>query len=481
MPHELALLRSVFQDMGYVHVLRHLTDGPAPDDVLSSLYHWRGQAGLGPSDMVVVYFAGHTNSHARPPEMWTGNGSLRLNDLFQALKGPLGHVLFILDTAFGGPIPLQDLADVRPDEPTISVLASVEGVEREGSSVFARALAKELTDPYLDNPQPFRSLGEVAARVETRMRGAFSESVAPSTDSPVWSATSSTGPPSPFFPSVFHSRNHSPGTEKNWDLVGRTRALATLSSWLADPVSSGNQVLVVTGAPGSGKTALLRRLLDLADPTFPDRHLAPAETLPPTGMRMVWLNARHGTADQLLIELADALDAPYHDNPEGLRFAALREHKGTVVVLLDGLDEVSPPEEGRIVAMLLALLNRLLTVRVIVSARTAVMDHFGLEARIIDLDDEEYSTPADVAEYARRRLLNAGHPESQARDFGQIVAQTVNRSFLLGRLMVDSVLAGDIDLEQPNWKGATSGIADAVALHLEHLDPTRDRAKRAHG
>jgi len=66
--------------------------------------------------------------------------------------------------------------------------------------------------------------------------------------------------------------------------TGHDDALAAIVQWLQQPQPS---TLVVTGDPGSGKSALLSRLFVLADQRLrarvPGIHLLPAGTLPPVG------------------------------------------------------------------------------------------------------------------------------------------------------------------------------------------------------
>ena len=54
------------------------------------------------------------------------------------------------------------------------------------------------------------------------------------------------------------------GGRQGWYFTGRTRALRELAQWLTD--SGQPTVQVVTGTPGSGKSAMLGRLVLLADP-----------------------------------------------------------------------------------------------------------------------------------------------------------------------------------------------------------------------
>ena len=52
--------------------------------------------------------------------------------------------------------------------------------------------------------------------------------------------------------------------QAGWYFTGRQAALAELTGWLTDPAAD-TRLRVVTGDPGSGKSAVLGRLVTLAD------------------------------------------------------------------------------------------------------------------------------------------------------------------------------------------------------------------------
>ena len=53
-----------------------------------------------------------------------------------------------------------------------------------------------------------------------------------------------------------------------WFFTGRRRALSQLVGWLTTPPSATDNLRVVTGGPGSGKSAVLARLVTLSDPRY---------------------------------------------------------------------------------------------------------------------------------------------------------------------------------------------------------------------
>ncbi|HET6212495.1 MAG TPA: caspase family protein, partial [Micromonosporaceae bacterium] len=94
-----------------------------------------------------------------------------------------------------------------------------------------------------------------------------------------------------------------------WLFTGRHAALRELSNWLRDIERDGT-ARVITGDPGSGKSALLARLTVLARPEHlrkvPRLDQLPAETIPPRESVDVFIHARGQTGDQVLGALASA-------------------------------------------------------------------------------------------------------------------------------------------------------------------------------
>ncbi|HEX5568669.1 MAG TPA: ATP-binding protein [Streptomyces sp.] len=100
---------------------------------------------------------------------------------------------------------------------------------------------------------------------------------------------------------------------------------------------------MVTGDPGSGKSAVLGRLLALARSDHPE---ASAHLLPPTGSVTVSVHAHGTTLERLTARLATALDVEADSPPQLL--ARLAEYEGSRrTVLIDALDEAGTGTGGR--------------------------------------------------------------------------------------------------------------------------------------
>ena len=202
--------------------------------------------------------------------------------------------------------------------------------------------------------------------------------------------------------------------------TGRHRALAEITQWLDTPADG--RPVIVTGDPGSGKTAVLGLLAALADPsrrpTVP-RDGLPAHGIPGQDAIGVAIYAGNLTAGQVLAGLAAA--AGIEDvNPDpaalgsGLTrlLAGLRGSGPALVAMIDALDEAANPEH-----LAAELLRPLMergqgNIRLLLGTRRHVCDHLGRRwqdrCRVIDLDTPGYADPAALAEIIRRTLAGTG-------------------------------------------------------------------------
>ena len=132
--------------------------------------------------------------------------------------------------------------------------------------------------------------------------------------------------------------------EKGSYFTGRHDELARIAAWLHD--HDGGGLLVVTGSPGSGKSALVSRAVVLSDPELrkrvPDFDELDPMTLPPEGAvdAVIWChNKRY---DQIVAELAGRLEitTPTGDADQAVDelLTAIAE-RGPTTVVVDALDE----------------------------------------------------------------------------------------------------------------------------------------------
>ncbi|WP_217544173.1 caspase family protein [Streptomyces sp. GbtcB6] len=189
--------------------------------------------------------------------------------------------------------------------------------------------------------------------------------------------------------------------------TGRTEALDHLRTWVFDTEDT-SRPLAVTGAPGTGKSALLtefRRLMETetGEPGAP----------PPLTVALV--DARDKSGDDIVREIATAEGVAPETHYSALK-ALLRGRLRPFVLLVDAVGETpeaagSPPP-GHI-AELLRDLAELPMMRVITAVPTALLTDLG-PGEHLDLDDPRWNSEADLHAYATRLLLHPYGPGGEA-------------------------------------------------------------------
>ncbi|MEU3662495.1 AAA family ATPase [Streptomyces sp. NPDC032940] len=283
---------------------------------------------------------------------------------------------------------------------------------------------------------------------------------------------------------------------------GRTRALQSLVTWLR---TAAGGMFVVTGPPGSGKSALLGRLAVLSDASYrqeiraADPHAvdgADPGTLPDVGAIDVGVHAR----DKDVLDCVDALartlslEAPRGGwrTPEQLVTAVGRRH-GRLTVLVDALDEARPHAVGTIAGRLLRPLADLPEVKVLVGTRRRAVEVRDSASRdllkvlapepgcLLDLHQDSDAVD-DVEAYAYKRLTDLeGSPYALAdsgltRQTARRVARESESVFLLARLFTRA-LAGRSDILDPDGPEAreifrSRDVAEVFAADLARYGGT---------
>jgi WD40 repeat protein len=272
---------------------------------------------------------------------------------------------------------------------------------------------------------------------------------------------------------------------------GRTAALSELVTWLRAPSADG-RVRVVTGGPGSGKSALLARLVTLADP----RHGSasddecPEDTVPPRGSIDVAVHARKKTIDDLVRAMARAAEVEA-DSPDAL-IEALLERGRPFTVVVDALDEATEPEQiAHQLLLPLAADGAREGVRVLVGTRPGLRHELayalGAGAIDLDLDDPCFLERADIAAYVHRRLLLADDPnahtpyrgcEELASQVAEGVAARAYPSFLIAQLVSRSLVQmAPGDARVPRIERFPDSVADAMELYLSRFGDEKRRVR----
>ncbi len=211
-------------------------------------------------------------------------------------------------------------------------------------------------------------------------------------------------------------------SEAGFWFTGRGEQLRTIVGWIAGAEPG---LCLVTGPAGSGKSAVLGRVVSLADPAERDE-IANATGLPPAGEDpgegavAAHVQVRGMTLEQLASALAGQLNTGGSHYREVLDTLSRRNPPPLIVI--DGLDEAGAavPE---IAHEFLAPLARL--ARVLIATRSVPEP---LEGLTIALDD------APVHDYVLDRLKGTGLDERR-------IADAIDGPFLLARIVTSQLIA----------------------------------------
>ena len=284
--------------------------------------------------------------------------------------------------------------------------------------------------------------------------------------------------------------------------TGRRRALTELVAWLVADPDPGDNVRVITGGPGSGKSAVLARLVTASDPGYRHRQESdwddkdPGRDLP-AGAIDTAVYARGLDHVRIVQALATGLLDHATSDPDTLvtRLAAAGR---PVSVVVDGLDEAADPIQAAGALRGLAQDTADLGVRLLIGTRPGAQQRFlqalgSGAAHPLDLDHPTYLDRTDLAGYVRRRLLLEGVPpdrrlvrdtpyrgqETLAERAAEAVAARAYPSFLIAALTAVALVRSTrvVDPAEEGWDRFPITVADAMAEYLDRFGADRDRVR----
>jgi Caspase domain len=279
-------------------------------------------------------------------------------------------------------------------------------------------------------------------------------------------------------------------SEEGWYFCGRAAVSRDIVSWLNRPGDAGAQgVYVLTGDGGTGKSAVIGRMVALSDPTFRQKEMPAAvieklDTVPEIGSLDAALHLRNLDLAQTVAGLSELLEIPV-PQPEqiadwatALAPAKLDGLDRPVTVVLDALDEATEPS-GIAQQLIQPLAARgwrfLVGTRRSAALRgaTQLVPRVG-PAHVRDLDMEE-TTEADIETYVKERLARtpgspyAGHPADIAT-IGAKIAQNAHGRFLFARIAVSGLLERPYIPTAEIDETIGDSVGEALARDLDNQD-----------
>ncbi|GIF76977.1 trypsin-like peptidase domain-containing protein [Asanoa siamensis] len=273
---------------------------------------------------------------------------------------------------------------------------------------------------------------------------------------------------------------------------GRTAVLRVVGDWLDRPGPDG-RLLVVTGAPGIGKSGVLGRIVTTADAAA--ARLDPGDT---AARGSVACAVHAGGKDALAVatEIAVAASAALPHAPGDL-LPHLRDRLATrparFNLVVDAIDEaVRPRELIETVLVPLAREGDLLGVRVVVGTRraddegdllaafgAATPDEIGPGVDLVDLDSAEHVSGSDLAAHALAMLRLEGGPRpdnpyadpERAEPVARRIATLAGGNFLVAGLVAAAHGRNDAEAVDPHRLASTATVAEALDAYLGGVSP----------
>lgn len=278
--------------------------------------------------------------------------------------------------------------------------------------------------------------------------------------------------------------------QEEWLFTGRRAVLARILDWI-DAEEPG--AFVVTGSAGSGKSAVVGRIVALSESAqrrvvLEHAPLEPEDPDPGIGGVDAAVNLRNMGAHDLATVLADRLELPAPKSCWQL-VEAVATMPYSPVLVFDGLDEAIPEQATEIVTDLLVPLSVLANVLLAIrhqefgwhqpppgeEAAVRLGELFGGNASVVDLDAEP-DTRQDIEQYLTRRLRCAGRADLVSRVAPVLARKAAAQpgGFLYARTVVSQIVRGVIDAHAQGWEGQ---LAATTVEALQHDLSSRTRVR----
>jgi len=537
-PGDIGDLIGLFCDhLGYRHVLPELTDSPTAPLLRQRLGAWLLSDERDPDDIVVVYYTGHGVKTGGRHYLLTRDSQPQLvsatafpTEEFAWILGEdsrVQHMLVMIDACYAGSgandlgrvaatvtetrrssvdsaSGLWFLAAARPrDEALESVFSScftaaVRHLPRTGSlqaHISLDTLVGQLNDMFAAQGLAQRArIGAADGSGEARFIPNLHREApgsqpawlgAPADRASQWLASDIAEHWLP------RARGAGLSSDPGSYFSGRTAVLRSIVAWLDNP-EADHRARVITGAPGSGKSAVLARLVVLSHPEH--RQSIPttgvhASTVPRQGSIHVAIHARNRDLPDIVAMLATELGWPHLSTADQLLDAIGADPKPRVIAM-DGIDEANDPVQlfKRLIRPLLQRSARL-DVRLLLAARTPLIKELGSRAAIFDLDNPAFLVEDDLADYALKILLAQDEPEvttpyrgnrELAVRLARAIARRASPVFLIARMAARSLASAQapVSMSATAWQQLLPDtVGQAFDAYLERFGEHESRVR----
>jgi WD40 repeat protein len=286
------------------------------------------------------------------------------------------------------------------------------------------------------------------------------------------------------------SRGVGVSAEEGFRFQGRHTALGEITAWMGTGAS--RSVLMVTGDPGTGKSAVLGRIVASADPDGARALDAAGDAGVRARVGSVWCAVHAGgkTGLEIAEEIARAASVPLPHSARDLsgQIRSMLKQDGHfggygLTLVIDAVDEAKSPEDAReVLQQIVVPLARDcgdLGLRVLIGsrrrdARGELAARLGHAATLIDLDAPNYFARDDLEAYALASLQlrgseRAGKPytdPSIAAPVAARIARIAERNFLIAGLIARYHGLYDEQPVNPARISLTETTSEAFALYL---------------
>ena len=278
------------------------------------------------------------------------------------------------------------------------------------------------------------------------------------------------------------ARGGEPDEERSY-FTGRVAQINRVVAWMA---AAQPGTFVVTGSPGSGKSAIIGRIVSLSDREERARLLA-QETLehddPGEGSVHAHVHALRYTAERLVAAIDEQLvrggflvpDANGRRN-RGELLGAIQRSPRRPVIAIDGLNE-SGAESWRMAEDVLRLLSEVALVLVgtqnlpPAEGPLSLIQAVGAKV-VVDLDDPALhdETERDLRRYVEKRLANAAGPSMDVAKVASMMLELSGAqnagAFLLAQVITTQLRGVPVDTSRRTWKKA---LASSIEQRVERF------------